>query len=388
MTDALTGTWAFPTRIWFGPGRIRELPKALAGLAATRPLFVCDSGLRNLPIVTDTLALLEDAGVDVRVFSEVKGNPIGANVEAGIAAFREGDRDSVIAFGGGSALDAAKVIALAARQKLSFWEFEEKPGNWRKADADAIAPVIAVPTTAGTGSEVGRSGVLVNEATNTKVIIFHPDILPKTVISDPELTVGLPPHITAATGMDAFVHCFEALCATGFHPMAEGIALEGMRLIERALPAACRDGSDIEARARMLAAASMGAVAFQKGLGGVHAVAHAVGGIYDTHHGLTNAVLLPYVMAHNEIAIHDKMLVLARVLGLPRVDFAGVLDWVLAMRDQLGIPDRLSELGVDTARADEIGAIAEKDNCALGNPIPVDAATLSKIFVNAVEGRL
>jgi alcohol dehydrogenase class IV len=286
-----------------------------------------------------------------------------------------------VAFGGGSALDAAKAIALMAGQKRPLWDFEDVGDNFKRVDPDGMLPVVAVPTTAGTGSEVGRASVITNEADHEKKIIFHPKMMPGIVISDPELTVGLPAHITAATGIDAFVHCFEAYCAPGFHPMAEGIALEGMRLVKDELPRAVADGQNIEARARMLAAASMGAVAFQKGLGGVHALAHPIGAVYDTHHGLTNAVLLPYVMQHNRPAIEARMGLLARVLDLPRADYAAVLEWVLAFRKALSIPHTLKDIGVDAAPAAD-------DPSAGGNPCPVDAPALERIFRLAVAGEI
>ena len=388
MDSELRGTWTFPTRVVFGAGRIQELPKALRNSGVERPLVVTDSGLRDLPMVAEIMALLQDAGLGATLFAGVKGNPVGSNVEDGVRAFKEGACDGVVALGGGSALDAGKAVGLMAGQDLPLWEFEEKPGNWRKANAAGIAPIVAVPTTAGTGSEVGRSSVIVNEDSQAKVIIFHPRMLAGTVISDPALTVGLPPHITAATGLDALTHCFEAYCAPGFHPMAEGIALNGLHLIRDALPSAYRDGADLDARAKLLAAASMGAVAFQKGLGGVHAIAHPVGAVYDTHHGLTNAVILPYVMKHNEASIAGKVPLLCRVLGLPGEGFAGLLDWVLEFRASLGIPDSLREIGVDTDRADDIARMAAADNCALGNPRPLDVSALHGLFVDAVEGRL
>jgi hypothetical protein len=273
-------------------------------------------------------------------------------------------------------------------QSRPLWDFEDIGDWWTRADPAGIAPVVAVPTTAGTGSEVGRAGVILNEETHQKKIIFHPQMMPRIVISDPELTVGLPPGVTAATGIDAFVHCFEAFCAPGFHPLADGVALEGMRLIHRFLPLAYADGKNIEARAQMLAAASMGATAFQKGLGGVHAIAHPVGSWFNTHHGLTNAVILPYVMIFNRRAIADKADVIARVLDLPKRGFDGFLAWVLDMRRELGIPHALADIGVSVDKAAIIGREAAIDPSAGGNPIPVDAAQLEHIFRAAVAGRL
>jgi len=322
------------------------------------------------------------------LFSAVRGNPASTHVEAGLRAYRAGGHDGVVAFGGGSAIDAGKVVAFMSGQTRPLWDFEDIGDWWTRADPTGIAPVVAVPTTAGTGSEVGRAGVILNEETHQKKIIFHPQMMPRIVISDPELTVGLPRAVTAATGMDAFVHCFEAFCAPGFHPLADGVALEGMRLIHRFLPRACADGKDIEARAYMLAAASMGATAFQKGLGAVHAIAHPVGSWFNTHHGLTNAVILPYVITFNRSAIADKTDIISRVLDLPTRGFDGFLSWVLELRRELGIPHSLAEIGVRTDEAAIIGREAAIDPSAGGNPIPVDAATLERIFRAAVDGKL
>jgi alcohol dehydrogenase class IV len=318
----------------------------------------------------------------------VRGNPASSHVEAGLCAFRSGGHDGVVAFGGGSALDAGKVVAFMSGQTRPLWDFEDIGDWWTRAEPLGIAPVVAVPTTAGTGSEVGRAGVILNEETHQKKIIFHPQMMPRVVILDAELTVGLPRAVTAATGIDAFVHCFEAFCAPGFHPLADGVALEGMRLIHRYLPRACANGKDIEARAQMLAAASMGATAFQKGLGGVHAIAHPVGSWFNTHHGLTNAVLLPYVMAHNRNAIAGKVDVIGRVLDLPVGGYEGLLAWVLEMRRDLGIPHALSAIGVSADKAEIIGREAAIDPSAGGNPTPVDAAALERIFRAAVAGNL
>jgi alcohol dehydrogenase class IV len=377
------GNWNYPTTVWAGPGRIAELPAALARLGIKKPLLVTDEGLANAPMVKNALAISGAA-----LFAKVKGNPTGRNVDDGLAALKAGGHDGVIAFGGGSALDAAKAIALMWKQTRPLWDFEDI-GDWfKRVDPAGMLPVVAVPTTSGTGSEVGRASVITDEATHVKKIIFHPKMMPGIVISDPELTVGLPAHVTAATGIDAYVHSFEAYCAPGFHPMAEGIALEGMRLVKEYLPRAFRDGKDIEARGQMLAAASMGAAAFQKGLGGVHALAHPIGAVYDTHHGLTNAVLLPYVMVHNKTAIAERMNLLARVLDLPGGGFDAVLKWTLEFRAALKIPHTLKEIGVDDARAAEIGAMAEKDPSAGGNPCPVTAKELEAVFRAAVAGKI
>jgi alcohol dehydrogenase len=384
VSAVLKANWNYPTTVWAGPGRIAELGAACARLQVQRPLLVTDEGLRDAAIVRRARALVPAAGL----FAGVRGNPVAANIEAGLAAYRAGDHDGVIAFGGGSALDAGKVIAFMSGQTRPLWDFEDVGDWWTRADPRGIAPVVAVPTTAGTGSEVGRAGVVVNEATQQKKIIFHPQMMPGVVISDPELTVGLPPAITAATGMDAFVHCFEAYCAPGFHPLADGIALEGMRLIQTYLPRACENGADIEARSRMLAAASMGATAFQKGLGGVHAIAHPVGAHYNTHHGLTNAVLLPYVMVHNRAAIEARLAIIARVLNLPGEPYAALFEWVLGFRQRLRIPHSLAEIGVPPTDAALIGREAELDPSAAGNPLPTDAVAYARIFRAAVRGDL
>jgi alcohol dehydrogenase class IV len=384
VSAILKANWNYPTIIWAGPGRIVELPAACAMLGIKRPLLVTDQGLRAAPMVQQALALVPGSGL----FADVQGNPVAANIEAGLSAYRSGGHDGVIAFGGGSALDAGKVIAFMSGQTRPLWDFEDVGDWWTRADRGGIAPVVAVPTTAGTGSEVGRAGVVINEATHQKKIIFHPQMMPGVVISDPELTVGLPPAITAATGIDAFVHCFEAYCAPGYHPLADGIALEGMRLIQTYLPRACDNGRDIEARSRMLAAASMGATAFQKGLGGVHAIAHPVGAHFNTHHGLTNAIVLPYVIAHNRPAIEARLQVIARTLELSGEPYRAVFDWVLAFRQRLRIPHSLAEIGVALGNADTIGHEASLDPSAAGNPLPTDAATYARLFRSAVKGDL
>ncbi len=384
MNPVLRGNWNYPTTIWAGPGRIAELADACARTGIRRPLLVTDEGLIGAPMIKNSLAALKGAAL----FGAVRGNPALNHVEAGLLAYRAGGHDGVVAFGGGSALDVGKVVAFMSGQTRPLWDFEDIGDWWTRADPAGIAPVVAVPTTAGTGSEVGRAGVILNEQTHQKKIIFHPQMMPRIVISDPELTVGLPRAVTAATGMDAFVHCFEAFCAPGFHPLADGIALEGMRLIHRFLPRACADGRDIEARAQMLAAASMGATAFQKGLGGVHAIAHPVGSWFNTHHGLTNAILLPYVVVFNRSAIAGKTEVIARVLDLPARGFDGFVAWLLEMRRELGIPHALADIGVSADKAEIIGREAAIDPSAGGNPIPVDAAALERIVRAAVAGRL
>jgi len=391
MTDdaaALRGNWNYPTQVRFGVGRIAELAEACKAAGMKRPLLITDPGLAKLPMVRDAVAANKAAGLPTGLFAEVKSNPVGKNVEDGLAAYRAGGHDGVIAFGGGSALDAAKAVALMVGQKRPMWDFEDVGDNWKRVDPAGIAPVVAVPTTSGTGSEVGRASVITDEATHTKKIIFHPKMLPVTVISDPALTVGLPPKITAATGMDALAHCLEAYCAPGYHPMAEGIAVEGMRLVKDWLPVAVRDGRNLVARAHMMAAASMGATAFQKGLGAIHALSHPVGAVYDTHHGLTNAVVMPYVLQFNRQAIDAKLTRLAAWLGLPKPSYQAVLDWVLALRREIGIPHTLKELGVGMDRLDELSEMAAVDPTAGGNPIPIGVPELKRMFVASIEGRL
>lgn len=376
--------WNYPTAIRFGAGRIAELQDACKTLGIEHPLFVTDPGLAEMPMVRSALDSLASAAL----FSTVCPNPVGADVEAGVEVFRSGGHDGVIAFGGGSALDVGKAIAFMSGQSRPLWDFEDVGDWWTRADAAAIAPIVAVPTTAGTGSEVGRASVILDEQAQTKKIIFHPKILPGIVILDPELTAGLPPHITAATGMDALAHCLEAYCAPGFHPMADGIAAEGMNLIRQWLPRAVVNGSDLDARGHMLVAASMGATAFQKGLGGMHALSHPIGALHGSHHGLTNAVLMPYVLAFNRSGIEDRLASLAAYIGLDDATFTGFLDWILALRRELGVPNSLRELGVPADRAEQIALMAEADPSAGGNPLPFGAAEARTVFDWAMEGRL
>jgi alcohol dehydrogenase len=375
--------WNYPTAIRFGAGRVAELGEACRALGVERPLLVTDPALARMPMVGAALAATGAA-----LFCAIHPNPVGGDIEAGLAAYREGGHDGVIAFGGGSALDVGKTIAFMSGQNRPLWDFEDKEDWWSRADPAGIAPVIAVPTTAGTGSEVGRAGAILDVDAGVKKIIFHPKMLPAIVILDPELTLGLPPHVTAATGMDALSHCLEAYCAPGFHPMADGIAAEGMRLIRQWLPRAFEDGGDIEARGHMLVAASMGATAFQKGLGGMHALSHPIGALAGTHHGLTNAVLMPYVLAFNRAAVEDRLARLAGYIGLADTSFEGFLAWILDLRRSLGIPHALGELGVSAADVDRIAAMAEADPSAGGNPLPFDAAAARQVLEAAMAGRI
>ncbi len=384
----MNANWNYPTAMRAGAGRIGELAACCRELGMQRPLLVTDPGLRSLPMVDAALQNCREAGLGIDVFSEVKANPTGANVEAGNTVFRDGGHDGVIAFGGGSALDAAKAVALTARQDVSVFDLEDVGDNFRRADPARIAPIVAVPTTAGTGSEVGRASVIVDESVHVKKIIFHPLMVPRIVILDPGLTIGLPAWLTAATGMDALSHNLEALCSPLYHPMAEGIGMEGARLVRDYLPRAVADGSDVEARMQMLVASSMGATAFQRGLGAMHALAHPLGALYDAHHGTLNAVLMPYVLRANADAIAPVAARLARYLDLPSGGLDGVLEWVLSMREHIGIAHTLAGIGIDDARADEIGPMAVADPSASTNPVAYDAAQYATILSNAVHGRL
>src|SRR4051794_25818514 len=383
----LRGNWNYPTAIRFGAGRIAELPEAVRSAGIERPLLVTDPRLAGMAMTISALDALRAAGLSYAVFSEVRPNPVAANVEAGVKVLREGRHDGVVAFGGGSALDVGKVIAFMAGQTRPMWDFEDVGDWWTRADPSGIAPIVAVPTTAGTGSEVGRAGVITDETTHTKKVIFHPQMMPKLTICDPELTVGMPPAITAGTGMDAFAHCLEAYCGELYHPLADGIAVEGMRLVKENLARAVENGSDLEARAHMMSAAAMGATAFQKALGAIHALSHPVGALYDTHHGMTNAVFMPYVLAFNRPAIADKLARLAAYLGLA-ASFDAFLDFVLALRRDIGVPHPLDGLGVDDDKAETVAAMAPDDPTAGSNPVALTRTSALRIFSDAMEGRL
>jgi alcohol dehydrogenase class IV len=382
-----TGNWNYPTSVRFGAGRIGELAQHARAAGMTRPLFVTDPGLAAMPMTKAAFDSLSAAGLRAAMFTDVKPNPIAANIEAGIVALRAGKHDGVVAFGGGSALDAGKVIAFMAGQTRPMWDFEDVGDWWTRADPHGILPIVAVPTTAGTGSEVGRAGVVTDESTHTKKVIFHPKMMPAVALCDPELTVGMPAKITAGTGMDALAHCLEAYCGPFFHPLADGVALEGMRLCKEALPRAVKDGRDLEARAMMMAAAAMGATAFQKALGAIHSLSHPVGALYDLHHGLLNGVFMPYVLAFNRAEIEPKLARVAAYLGIPG-GFEGFLKWTLDLRREIGIPHTLRELGVDATRIDLIATMAPKDPTAGGNPVPLDEAGARRIFTMALEGKM
>ena len=383
----LRGDWNYPTSVRFGAGRIAELAEAARTAGMARPLFVTDSKLAATAMVKNALGLLDAAGISPKLFADVRPNPVEANIRAGVAAFRAGGHDGVVALGGGSALDAGKLIAFMAGQSRPIRDFEDVGDFWQRANAEAIAPVVAVPTTAGTGSEVGRAAVVTDETIRTKKIIFHPRMLPKIAICDPELTLGMPPMLTAGTGMDAFSHCLEAYCVPSYHPLADGIAIEGMRLVKENLARAVKDGGDSAARANMMAAAVAGATAFQKGLGAIHALSHPVGALHDTHHGLTNAVFAPYVLAFNRKAVEEKIRRLSACLGL-KPSFRAFLDWVLALRAEIGIPHDLAGLNVDDRNIERIVAMAPNDPTAGGNPVLLDKRAARTIFKRALEGRL
>ena len=386
--DALRGNWNYPTSVRFGVGRVSELAEACRAVGMKRPLLVTDPGLAKLSIVADAVAANRAAGVPTAVFSDIRSNPVAKNVEDGLRVLREGKHDGVVAFGGGSALDAGKVIAFMSGQTRPMWDFEDVGDWWTRADPAGIAPIVAVPTTAGTGSEVGRAGVITDESTHTKKIIFHPKMMPAIVITDPALMAGLSPLLTAATGMDALAHNIEAYCAPFYHPMADGIALEGMRLVKENLVAAFRDGSDLAARAQLASAAMMGAVAFQKGLGAIHALSHPIGAVYDTHHGLTNAVFMPYVLSFNRTAIEKKIAAAARYLGLEDPSLDGFIAWTLELRKAIGVPHTLAGLNIGGDRFDELSKMAADDPTAGGNPIPLTAASLRSLYEQSLEGRV
>lgn len=354
-----------------------------------RPLIVTDPGITELSWFPSLMSSMVDAAVDHAVFGEVGPNPSSADVERGVAAYREGGHDGIVLVGGGSAMDAGKCVALMARNPGSVFDYEDVGDNWKRADPDRIPPMIAMPTTAGTGSEVGRAAVILDERDHGKKIIFHPKMQPALVIADPELTFGLPAAITAATGMDALAHCFEAYCAPGYHPMADGIALEGMRLIHENLRVVHGDGNDATARTHMMMAASMGATAFQKGLGLVHALSHPLGGATGLHHGTANAIFLPYVMVHNRAQIEIPMQHLARVLRLPEPGFDGVLSWMLNLRSELGLPHTLENVdGVDAAMGRRLAPLAARDPSLSTNPKPCSLTELESVFLKALRGDL
>lgn len=386
-TNSLYANWNYPTQIRLGAGRIQELSKECRALGVKNPLLVTDPGLANLPMLQKILQQCETEGLQLKVFSQIKANPTSGNVIHGITAYHKGKHDGVIAFGGGSALDAAKAIALMVGQDRPLWDFEDVGDNWSLVNIAGMAPVLAVPTTAGTGSEVGRASVITDEENHVKKIIFHPKMMPQIVILDPELTVGLPPSLTAATGMDALSHNLEAYCTTYYHPMAEGIAVEGIRQVKEFLLRAVKNGQDLEARTHMLVASSMGATAFQRGLGAMHALAHPLGAIYDAHHGRLNAILMPYVLVANQTAIADKI---ARLAGYLKINdgFEGFLRWILQLRQALGIENSLNEIGINEQDIPLLSRMATLDAAAQGNPIVFSEEQFRDILRAAITGKL
>ena len=381
--------WNYPTTMWVGENRIKDLGSACKKLNINKPLLVTDKGLAKSKIIEDAVRSLKKENLTVEIFSNVVGNPNGSNVEEGVKFYKKNKCDGVIAFGGGSGLDVGKAIAFMSGQTLSIWEFEDIGDNWSKANSDAIAPIVAVPTTAGTGSETGRASVILNEKTGEKKIIFHPKFLPSIVILDPVLTLDLPPKITAATGMDALAHCLEAYCAPGFHPMADGIALEGMRLINKWLLKAVKNGKDLEARMNMLTAASMGSTAFQKGLGAIHSLSHPVNALNNVHHGLSNAIFMPYVLTFNRKEIEQRIIKLCEYLDLKDISFDGFLKWVIDLRKELNIPHKLSEV-IDEKDFDieRLSKMALADPSTGGNPKKLTVDDMKTMYQHSMQGKL
>ncbi len=375
----LIGNWSYPTQIKFGAGRIREISDACNQANIKKPLLITDKGLSNLPITSRTLQLMKEAGLGEAIFSNVDPNPNEKNLDAGIAAFTEGNHDGVIAFGGGSGLDLGKLVAFMVGQDRSVWDFEDVSDWWTRAKPDAIFPIVAVPTTAGTGSEVGRASVLTNSSTAEKKIIFHPQILPKVVICDPELTVEMPKSITAGTGLDAFAHCVEAFSSPHYHPMSQGIAVEGMRLVIENLEKVYLDGSDVEARANMMSAALMGATAFQKGLGAIHALSHPIGAMHHTHHGTTNAVCMPAVLRLNELKIQQRFDSVSGYLGIKN-GFSGFKTFVDQFNASLNIPSKLGDLGVESPDLEKLVKGALSDPSCGGNPVELNETNVRALF--------
>ncbi len=381
--------WNYPTTMWVGENRIKDLGSACKNLNIKKPLLVTDSGLANSDIVKNALSNLKIEGILVELYSNVVGNPTGTNVNEGVESFKKNNCDGVIAFGGGSGLDVGKAIAFMSGQNLPIWDFEDVGDNWTKANSDAIAPIIAVPTTAGTGSETGRASVILNEETGVKNIIFHPKFLPSIVILDPVLTVSLPAKITAATGMDALAHNLEAYCAPGYHPMADGIALEGMRLINKWLLEAVNNGSNIEARMNMITAASMGSTAFQKGLGAIHSLSHPVNALNNVHHGLSNAIFMPYVLTFNKDVIEDKIIKICDYLELKERSFDGFIKWVLDLRKKLNMPHKLSEvIDEKNFQLDRLSKMALNDPSTGGNPKKLTEADMKLMYQHSMSGTL
>ena len=379
--------WNYPTTIWVGENRINDIAIACKSLGITKPLLVTDKGLVDSDIVKNTLSILKIQNINTKLYSNVVGNPTGKNVNEGVESFKKNNCNGVIAFGGGSGLDVGKAVAFMSGQTLPIWDFEDKGDNWTKANSDKIAPIIAVPTTAGTGSETGRASVILNEETGVKNIIFHPKFLPSIVILDPVLTIGLPPKLTAATGMDALAHNLEAYCAPNYHPMADGIALEGMKLINKWLLKAVNNGSNIEARMNMITAASMGSTAFQKGLGAIHSLSHPVNALNNVHHGLSNAIFMPYVLTFNKDVIEDKIIKICDYLEFKDRSFDGFINWILELRKKLNIPHKLSDV-IDEKDfdLDRLSKMALNDPSTGGNPKKLTEADMKLMYQHSMSG--
>ena len=381
--------WNYPTTMWVGENRIIDIAEACKFLNILKPLMVTDKGLAETEIVKKTLSVLKDNNLNAQLYSNVVGNPTGNNVIEGVESYKKNDCDGVIAFGGGSGLDVGKAIAFMSGQTLPIWDFEDVGDNWKKANSDSIPPIIAIPTTAGTGSETGRASVILNEQTGVKKIIFHPKFLPSIVILDPVLTVGLPPKLTAATGMDALAHNLEAYCAPGYHPMADGIALEGMRLINKWLLEAVNNGSNLEARMNMITAASMGSTAFQKGLGAIHSLSHPVNALNNVHHGLSNAIFMPYVLTFNKNVIEKKIIKICDYLELKDRSFDSFINWVLVLRKKLNIPHKLSEVIKEKdLQLDRLSKMALDDPSTGGNPKKLTEADMKTMYQHSMSGTL
>ena len=380
--------WNYPTTIWFGAGKIEDLTTACLSLKIKSPLFVTDKDLLNLPMTSKVIEKLKTDFDHLQVFSQFSGNPTGKNVMDGVSLYIEKKCDGVIAFGGGSALDVGKGIAFMCGQKRPIWDFEDIGDYWTRADGNKISPIIAVPTTAGTGSETGRASAIINEETGIKKIIFHPKILPSIVILDPNLTKDLPPRITAATGMDALAHNLEAFCAPGFHPMADGIALEGMRLIKNSLIEVYKNGTNIEARSEMLAASSMGSTAFQKGLGAIHSLSHPINAQFDVHHGLSNAIFMPYVLTFNKSVIENRLISICNYLNLNST-FESFLEWILNLRKELNIPHKLSDvMDCNEIDLEKLSLMAFEDPSTGGNPKKITKDDLKDMYKKSISGEL
>ena len=381
--------WNYPTTMWVGQDRIKDLSIACKNLNINKPLLVTDKGLASSDIIQNSLSHLKQNSFEVILYSNVIGNPTGTNVNEGVGIYRKNNCDGVIAIGGGSGLDVGKAVAFMSGQDLPIWDFEDVGDNWTKAKSNSIAPIIAVPTTAGTGSETGRASVILNEDTGIKKIIFHPKFLPSIVILDPLLTKSLPPDITAATGMDALAHNLEAYCAPGYHPMADGIALEGIRIINNWLLVAVEDGSNIEARMNMLTAASMGSTAFQKGLGAIHSLSHPVNALNNIHHGLSNAIFMPYVLTFNKDVIEKKIIRICEYLEFQNKTFDGFLNWTLNLRKRLNIPHKLTDvIEIDKIDIDRLSKMALDDPSTSGNPKKLSLEDMKIMYQHSITGEL